>query len=152
MRKHAKPLPGGQYKIAVLRRNHGRLSPASLQCLSWEENYIFAIFCKIAPFFQSCYLHGHVFLMYNYIIQVESDIIAWLRHLNRKSFTKTPNFLETYVEGYLDVPCYREVVLNDEGYQMDLVGVVNLESNWEEKGNQQLPYTALGECWSAAGR
>ena len=57
--------------------------------------------------------------MHNYIIQVESDIIAGLRHLYRRTLAKHP-IVKTYVQGYLDVPCYREVVLNDEGYEMNL--------------------------------
>ena len=48
-----------------------------------------------------------------------------------EGLSRNSQLSKTYVQGYLDVPCYREVVLNDEGYEMNL-GRVDFETNWED--------------------
>ena len=45
------------------------------------------------------------------------------------------------------MPCYGEVVLDDEGNEMDLVGILRQPGI---VGSQ--PCTALGGCWLAGGR
>ena len=46
-----------------------------------------------------------------------------------EGLSRNSQLSKTYVQGYLDVPCYREVVLNNEGYEMNL-GRVGFETNW----------------------
>ena len=132
-RKHWKPLRGRQYKIGVLRRSRVQLSPTSLQSLSLGE---IIYLCKI------CFspINTHVTCT---VTSFSCTIISckWRVMLSLGSDTCTEGLLrnsklsKTYVQGYLDVPCYREVVLNDEGYQMDLVEV-DFETNWDKNWGQ----------------
>ena len=44
-----------------------------------------------------------------------------------EGLSRNSKWSKTYIQGYLDVPCYREVVLNDEGYEVHLVVGVDFE-------------------------